>query len=246
MRLVISKQPFLRGKPFSCPAHYCVLYSAVLGGAGHCSTLQSCQASVEGCALCLSVRVCVCKVQGRGCDGELGALRIRQKDPRVGGQSSSSSLQTIESPSESNWAHSDIGPVDCTTKLSSHPAPSQLYICSPLPSPRPVCVPLMSHHALLIITHKHSQNATTTTLVYLCCFFRAQKTAAVYLGMRTMSDCALYYNTQRQSATHTHTHYHHHHSSSLLSFSQPNLLPLYTPSLGHLLPQRSCHCDAPH
>lgn len=156
--------------------------------------------------VCLYVCVCVCKVQGRGCDGELGALRIRQKDPRVGGQSSSSSLQTIESPSESNWAHSDIGPVDCTTKLSSHPAPSQLYICSPLPSPRPVCVPLMSHHALLIITHKHSQNATATTLVYLCCFFRAQKTAAVYLGMRTMSDCALYYNTQRQSATHTHTH----------------------------------------
>lgn len=43
LRLAISKQPCLRGKPFSCPAHYCVLYSAVLGGAGHCSTLHSCQ-----------------------------------------------------------------------------------------------------------------------------------------------------------------------------------------------------------
>lgn len=56
--LAISKQPCLSGTPFSCPAHYCVLYSALLGGAGHCSTLQSCRASVKGCVLCLAVGVC--------------------------------------------------------------------------------------------------------------------------------------------------------------------------------------------
>lgn len=92
--------------------------------------------------VCLHVCVCVCEVRGRGCEGEPGALRIRQKDPWVGGQSSSSSLQTMESSSESNWALSDIGLCgeDCATKLSLHPPPSQLQLCSRRSSPSPVRV----------------------------------------------------------------------------------------------------------
>lgn len=56
--LTVRRRPCLRGKPFSSPAHYCVLYSAVLGGTGHCSALQSCQASFEGfCVMCVWVGV---------------------------------------------------------------------------------------------------------------------------------------------------------------------------------------------
>lgn len=82
LRLAISKQPCLGGKPFSCTAHYCVLYSAVLGGAGHCSTLQSCQASVEGCVLCLSVRVSVCvRFKGGAVKGSQGHSGLDGKTP---------------------------------------------------------------------------------------------------------------------------------------------------------------------
>lgn len=86
LRLAISKQPCLRGKPFSCPVHYCVLYSAVLGGAGHCSTLQSCQASVEGCVLCLSIHVCMCvfvcvRFKGGAVKGSQGRSGLDGKTP---------------------------------------------------------------------------------------------------------------------------------------------------------------------
>lgn len=81
LHLAISKQPCLRGKPFSYSAHYCILYSAVLGFAGHRSTLQSCQALYDECALCLSVHVCVSGLREGGLCREPGALRLDRHTP---------------------------------------------------------------------------------------------------------------------------------------------------------------------
>lgn len=145
LRLAISKQPCLRGKPFSRLSHYSVLYSSVSGGAGHCSTPQSCQASAEGlCIIFMHACRCICMHSAReGFEGEPGALRIRQRDPWVGGQSSSSSPQTIENSSESNWAVCDSGlsGVGCSSCLP----PSCSHLCFPRQfSPSPFCVLMLS------------------------------------------------------------------------------------------------------
>lgn len=128
--------------------------------------------------------------EGRCNEGEPGALGIRQTDLWVGGQSSSSSLQTMESSSESNWALGDIGlrSVGCAVKLSCHAPPSQLHLSSGLSShclSRTSChLGLM--HLLLIVAHM-----MTVPAVFICAVsVHTKDGGTVFLGMRTGSDIA--------------------------------------------------------
>lgn len=99
-------------EPFCGLLHYSDFYSALLQGdeAMRRSPLRNALRGPESAAVW---------ARGEGVErggwvggwGQVGMGMgwIRQKDPGVGGQSSSSSLQTIESSSESNWADGDLG-----------------------------------------------------------------------------------------------------------------------------------------
>ncbi|CAB1450825.1 unnamed protein product [Pleuronectes platessa] len=90
--------------------------------------------------------------------------------------------------------------------------------------------------------HDYLSSATAATAAPSLLLVLSQSSSSPLVLMQTLLIVA---REQDRPRMHARTQ-NQHHSSSLLSFSQPNLLPLYTPSPGHLLPQRSCHCDAPH
>lgn len=147
----------------------------------------------------------------------------------------------MESSSESNWALSDFGVcgVGRPAKLSSRATP-------PSPPFAPSCllpVQLRSSSYLPVRMAKcHGE--------HLCVYLRGSFSVCVcvYEGQRCYFfwACAQgqtvlwaqYLTIARHTQRHTPSYHHHHYhqSFSLLPFSQPNLLPLYTPSLGHLLP----------
>lgn len=193
----------------------------MLGVTGHCSALQSWQTSFEGGALC----VCMCvreRFEGRGCGGEPGALRIRERE-----------LPGLEARAQVHHGRQwkalqkaiGLSGVDRAAEFPSHPAPWQPHLCSlPVQSQS-----LYAHPATLNYFPKArpEQRGRRTCVDLLLLFFIFGGTTALYIQHAGQCEHTL-------------------RTIPPLSRPPPSLLPLYAPSPGHLLPQRRCHCDAPH
>ena len=139
-------------------SHFLVLLITVFyillcwGGAGHCSTLQSCQASAEECALCLfvpvCVPVCVCvcvcvcvRFEGGVVKGSWGHLGLDVKTPGLEARAQVHHCRQWKALQKAIWLS-----VILASAPQNPPPSTAAPLLSPASSPCSLC-PLTSHPA---------------------------------------------------------------------------------------------------